>query len=218
MNHARTAALAGLALVLVLLLPASSSSQGEERPKVKVGYWPTPQEIVDKMLELAKVTKDDVVYDLGCGDGRIVVAAAKKHGARAVGVDIDPKLLGEARANVKAAKVEDLVTIRKEDLFKTDITGATVVTLYLNDKANLALMPILKKSLKPGARIVSQTWDMGDWKPDKTISATGIDEKERTKHEYKLYLWIIGKPEGKGKSPSIDTRRPESKKRWEIRQ
>jgi cyclopropane fatty-acyl-phospholipid synthase-like methyltransferase len=160
---------------------------------VKVSYWPTPAEIVDKMLELAKVTRDDVVYDLGCGDGRIVVAAAKKYGAKGVGVDIDPKLLQQARANVKAAKVEDLVTIREEDLFKTDISYATVVTLYLNDKANLALMPILKKSLKPGARIVSHTWDMGDWKPEKTIIATGVDEKERTKHEYKLYLWIIRK-------------------------
>jgi cyclopropane fatty-acyl-phospholipid synthase-like methyltransferase len=156
-------------------------------------YWPTPAEIVDKMLELAKVTQDDVVYDLGCGDGRIVVAAVKKHGAKAVGVEIDPKLLQQARANVKAAKVQGLVTIREEDLFKTDITDATVVTLYLNDKANLALMPILKKSLKPGARIVSHTWDMGDWKPDKTLIATGIDEKDRTKYEYKLYLWIIRK-------------------------
>lgn len=186
----RGAVPAGLALVL--LLASNFASQGG-KTKVKVGYWPTPTEIVDKMLELAKVTKDDVVYDLGCGDGRIVVAAAKKYRARAVGVDIDHKLLQEARARVKAARVEDLVTIRKEDLFETDITGATVVTLYLNDKANRALMPILKKSLKPGARIVSQTWDMGDWKPDKTIIATGIDEKERTKHEYKLHLWIIGK-------------------------
>lgn len=191
MKHAQNCVLAGLALMMSV--PAHSWSQGEEKPKVKVGYWPTPQEIVDKMLDMAKVTKNDVVFDLGCGDGRIVVAAAKKHGARAVGVDIDPKLLQQARANVKAAKVEDLATIRDEDLFKTDITSATVVTLYLNDKANLALMPILKKSLKPGSRIVSQTWDMGDWKPDRTIVVTGIDEKELTKHEYKLFLWIIGK-------------------------
>lgn len=180
-------------LALIFLLSAGFVSQGQEKPKVKVGYWPTPAEIVDKMLDLAKVTKEDVVYDLGCGDGRIVVTAAKKYGARAVGVDIDAKLLQTARDKVKAAKVEELVTIRNEDLFKTDITGATVVTLYLNDKANLALMPILKKSLKPGSRIVSQTWDMGDWKPDRTIVATGIDEKERAKHDYQLYLWIIKK-------------------------
>ncbi|MCI0637795.1 MAG: methyltransferase domain-containing protein [Gemmataceae bacterium] len=184
-------------LALMMFLSANSAGQGVKKPEVKVSYWPTPSEIVDKMLELAKVTKDDVVYDLGCGDGRIVVAAAKKHGAKAVGVDIDPKLLQLARANVKAAKVEDLATIRKEDLFTTDISGATVVTLYLNNKANLALMPILKKSLKPGSRIVSQTWDMGDWKPDKSIIAIGVDEKEGTKHEYKLYLWIIGKAAAK---------------------
>jgi SAM-dependent methyltransferase len=168
-----------------------ASGQGTEKPKV--GYWPTPQEVVDKMLDMAKVTKNDVVYDLGCGDGRIVVTAGKKYGAKAVGVDIDPVRVQEALARVKAAKVEDLVTIRKEDMFKTDLTGASVVTLYLNDKANLALMPILKKSLKPGSRVVSQTWDMGDWKPDRTIVVDGIDEKDNTKYKYTLYLWIIGK-------------------------
>ena len=185
------AVVAGLGLVM--LLSAGAASQREEKPKVKVSYWPTPLEVVDKMLDLAKVTKNDVVYDLGCGDGRIVVAAAKKHGARAVGVEIDPKLVKQARAKVKGAEVGDRVTIREEDLFKTDITAATVVTLYLNDKANLALMPILKKSLKTGSRIVSQTWDMGDWKPHKTLTVNGIDEKEGTKHKYELYLWIIGK-------------------------
>src|SRR6266576_1596715 len=122
MKRAPWFVLAGL--VMTMCLAANSWGQGEEKPKVKVGYWPTPQEIVDKMLELAKVTKNDVVFDLGCGDGRIVDAAAKKHGAKAVGVEIDPKLLQLARANVKAAKVEDLVTIRDEDLFKTDITSA----------------------------------------------------------------------------------------------
>jgi SAM-dependent methyltransferase len=180
--------------VLLVLLSVSPPclSQGE---KPKVGYWPTPQEVVDRMLDLAKVTKNDVVYDLGCGDGRIVVSAAKKYGARAVGVDIDPVRIQEAQARVKAAKVEGLATIRKEDLFKTDLTEASVVTLYLNDKANLALMPILKKSLKPGARVVSQTWDMGDWKPDKTVVMDGIDEKDGMKYKYTLFLWIIAKPQ-----------------------
>ena len=192
MNRTRTGVLAILALVI---LAPHSWGQGTEKPKV--GYWPTPQEVVDKMLDMAKVTRNDVVYDLGCGDGRIVVTAGKKYGAKAVGVDIDPVRVQEALARVKAAKVEGLVTIRKEDMFKTDLTGASVVTLYLNDKANLALMPILKKSLKPGARVVSQTWDMGDWKPDRTIVVDGIDEKENTKHKYTLYLWIIGKAEEK---------------------
>jgi SAM-dependent methyltransferase len=182
------------AILGCLILTAHSAPQGTEKPKV--GYWPTPQEVVEKMLDLAKVTKDDVVYDLGCGDGRIVVTAGKKYGAKAVGVDIDPVRVKEALARVKAAKVGERVTIRQEDLFKTDLTPASVVTLYLNGKANLALMPTLKKSLKPGSRVVSQTWDMGDWKPDRTIEVDGIDEKDKEKYKYTLYLWII-KAEGK---------------------
>jgi SAM-dependent methyltransferase len=181
--------------IALLLTQLSVPADGGSEKKPKVSYWPTPQEVVDKMLDLAKVTKKDVVYDLGCGDGRIVVTAGKKFGAKAVGVDIDPVRVKEAQARVKAAKVESLVTIRQEDMFKTDLTGASVVTLYLNDRANLALMPILKKSLQPGSRVVSQTWDMGDWKPDKTLTVIGIDEKERTRHEYKLFLWVIGKAE-----------------------
>jgi len=202
MNRTRTGVLAILAVAIVA---PHSWGQGTEKPKV--GYWPTPQEVVDKMLDLAKVTKNDVVYDLGCGDGRIVVTAGKKYGAKAVGVDIDPVRVQEALAKVKAAKVEGLVTIRKEDMFKTDVTGASVVTLYLNDKANLALMPILKKSLKPGSRVVSQTWDMGDWKPDRTIVVDGIDEKDNTKYKYTLYLWIIGKAEGKQDNSSVEAGR-----------
>ena len=186
MNHTRTTA---VAILTALLLTPVFGAQDKDKPKV--GYWPTPQEVVDKMLELANVTKNDVVYDLGCGDGRIVVTAGKKYGARAVGVDIDPVRVKEALARVKAANVEDRVSIRKEDLFKTDLTAASVVTLYLNDKANLALMPILKRSLKPGSRVVSQTWDMGDWKPDRTIEVDGVDEKDKEKYKYKLYLWII---------------------------
>src|SRR5262245_48345438 len=192
MKRTSTVVLAAMALAF---WTGHSSSQEPEKPKVS--YWPTPQSVVEKMLDLAKVTKNDVVYDLGCGDGRIVVTAGAKYGAKAVGVDIDPARVREALARVKAAKVEGRVTIRKEDMFKTDLTGATVVTLYLNDKANRALMPMLKKSLKPGARVVSQTWDMGDWKPDKTITVTAIDEKEGTRHDYRLYLWIIAKPDDK---------------------
>src|SRR5262245_56220342 len=132
MKRIRTIVLAALALAFCV---GHSSSQAPDKPKP--AYWPTPQSVVEKMLDLAKVTKNDVVYDLGCGDGRIVVTAGKKYGAKAVGVDIDPARVREALARVKAAKVESLVTIRKEDMFKTDLTGATVVTLYLNDKANL---------------------------------------------------------------------------------
>jgi SAM-dependent methyltransferase len=185
-------ALAGLALAV---LPQRSSSQPADRPKVR--YYPTPQAVIDRMLEMAKVTNKDVVYDLGCGDGRIVVTAARKHGARAVGVDIDPVRVKEALARVKAARVAGLVTIRREDMFKTDLAGASVVTLYLNDRANLALRPALKRSLKPGSRVVSQTWDMGDWAPDRTVTMTAVDEKDGRRYEYKLYLWTIRRPGGK---------------------
>src|SRR5262245_52032004 len=166
-------ALAGLALVALTQGPPA---RGAGKPEVR--YYPTPQAVIDRMLEMARVTNKDVVYDLGCGDGRIVVTAAKKYGARAVGVDIDPVRVKEALARVKAARVADLVTIRREDMFKTDLAGASVVTLYLNDRANLALMPALKRSLKPGSRVVSQTWDMGDWRPDRTVTMTAVDEKD----------------------------------------
>jgi uncharacterized protein (TIGR03000 family) len=160
----------------------------EEEPKLTVPYVPTPQEVVDEMLKLADVKKDDVVYDLGCGDGRIVVTAAKKYGAKGVGVDLNPERIKESLANVKKNEVEDLVKIQKGDVLKTDVSGATVVTLYLLPKVNLELMPILKKSLKPGSRVVSHDFDMGDWKPDKTVE---VKDKDGTDHT--LYLWIIGK-------------------------
>jgi len=190
MKTSRMVALAALTLAAL----ASRSPGGEEKPKPR--YYPTPQAVIDKMLEMAKVTKADVVYDLGCGDGRIVVTAAKKYGVKALGVDIDPVRVKEAVARAKAAKVAELVTVREEDMYKTDLSGASVVTLYLNDKANLALMPALKKSLKPGSRVVSHTWDMGDWRPDKTVTMTAVDEKDGMRYEYKLYLWIIRKQEG----------------------
>jgi len=186
-----------VALVGLALVALTQCAPTREAAKPEVSYYPTPQAVIDRMLEMARVTSKDVVYDLGCGDGRIVVTAAKKHGARAVGVDIDPTRVKEALARVEAAKVADLVTIRKEDMFETDLRGASVVALYLNDKANLALRPALKKSLAPGSRIVSQTWDMGDWRPDRTVTMTAIDEKDGKRYEYKLFLWTIRKAEGK---------------------
>ncbi|MCS6852382.1 MAG: methyltransferase domain-containing protein [Gemmataceae bacterium] len=159
----------------------------EDQPKLTVPFVPTPQEVVEKMLELAEVTKDDVVYDLGCGDGRIVVTAAKKYGAKAVGVDLDPKRVEESLKNVKEAGVEQLVEIRKGDVLKTDVSPATVVTLYLLPSVNRELKPILQKSLKPGSRIVSHDFDMGeDWKPLKKVNVTDNDGTEHT-----LYLWKI---------------------------
>jgi uncharacterized protein (TIGR03000 family) len=162
----------------------------EEPPKLTVPYVPTPQAVVDKMLELAKVSKDDVVYDLGCGDGRIVVTAAKKYGAKGVGVDLNPVRLQESMENVKKNGVEKLVTIKKGDVLKTDVSGATVVTLYLLPSVNLQLKPILQKTLKPGARVVSHDFDMGDdWPPEQTLDVTdenGLD--------HKVYLWTIKDP------------------------
>lgn len=147
-------------------------------------YVPSPREVVDRMLQLAAVSKGDVVYDLGCGDGRIPITAAKVYGARGVGVDIDPQRIAEANANAKKAGVSQLVSFRLQDAMATDLTDATVVTLYLLSSSNLKLRPILTRQLKPGARIVSHAFSMGDWKPDKVDSFTDTSGNART-----LYLW-----------------------------
>jgi SAM-dependent methyltransferase len=149
-------------------------------------YVPSPSEVVDRMLTLAKVTRTDVVYDLGCGDGRIVIAAAKKFGARGVGVDIDPQRINESIANARKAGVEKLVTFKLQDAMKTDVSEATVVTLYLLSFANVQLRPILEKQLKPGARIVSHNFGMGNWEPDEIDSFKDSNGGTRT-----LYLWRI---------------------------
>ena len=145
-----------------------------------VPFVPTPQAVVDRMIELAGVKQEDVVYDLGCGDGRIVIAAAKK-GAKAVGFEIDPELVGTARANIKKAGVEERAEIRNEDILTADLSGASVITLYLLPDVNLKLKPRLLAQLKPGSRIVSHAFDMGDWRPDKIEQVDG-----RT-----IYLWSI---------------------------
>lgn len=144
-------------------------------------FVPTPHEVVDAMLKLAKVTKNDVVYDLGCGDGRIPIAAAKNFGARGVGIDIDPQRIREANENAQKEGVTGRVQFRNEDLFQANISEATVVTLYLLPSLNVKLIPKLKKELKPGTRIVSHSFDMGDWKPEQTIDVDG-----RT-----VYFWTI---------------------------
>jgi precorrin-6B methylase 2 len=145
-----------------------------------VPFVPTPQEVVDKMIELAGVKKGDTVYDLGSGDGRIVITAAKK-GARAVGFEIDPDLLKESRENIKKAGVQQLAEIRQQDILTVDVSPASVVTMYLLPDVNLKLKPTLLKQLKPGSRVVSHAFDMGDWKPDKVERVDG-----RT-----VYLWTI---------------------------
>jgi len=173
------------AALLVAAAPVTfaQSSQAGEAPvrAPDVVFVPTPQEVVDEMLKVARVGKGDVLYDLGSGDGRIPVTAAKRCGIRAVGIDIDPQRISEARENARRAGVEKLVTFKNEDLFETDFSEATVVTLYLLPDLNVRLMPRLLKELKPGTRIVSHQFDMGDWKPEKELDVNG-----RT-----VYLWTV---------------------------
>jgi SAM-dependent methyltransferase len=150
-------------------------------------YVPTPQDVVERMLELAKVGSGDVVYDLGCGDGRLVITAAKKYGARGVGIDIDPERIAESRANARTAGVESLVEFRQQDALQADVSPATVVTLYLLSQSNLKLRPKLTAQLRPGSRIVSHQFGMGDWRPDKVETFADSLGATRT-----LYLWTLG--------------------------
>jgi ribosomal protein L11 methylase PrmA len=160
-----------LAILAALVVPSSAQQAPLRSPDVI--FVPTPQEVVDAMLKLAKVTKNDVVYDLGSGDGRIPITAAKTYGARGVGIDIDPQRIKEATENLKNAGVGDRVKFLNQDLFTTDISEATVVTLYLLPSLNLKLLPKLNKELKPGTRIVSHAFDMGDAKPIETLNVNG---------------------------------------------
>ena len=144
-------------------------------------FVPTPQEVVEDMLRLANVQKGDVLYDLGSGDGRIAITAARKYGVKATGIDIDPERIREANENARRNGVTDLVKFRQEDLFKADFREATVVTLYLLPDLNEKLRPRLWSELKPGTRIVSHQFEMGNWKPEKTVELNG-----RT-----IYFWTI---------------------------
>ena len=154
-----------------------------------VPYVPTTPQAVTAMLKLADVKNTDVVYDLGCGDGRIVIDAAKTFGARAVGIDIDPVRIKEARENARKAGVESRVRFVENDLFQADIHEASVVTLFLLSSINLRLRPKLLQDLRPGARIVSNTFTMGDWKPDK--ETTIGDEFDSNYFSHQLLLWIV---------------------------
>jgi hypothetical protein len=151
-----------------------------------VVFVPTPQDVVDKMLELAEVTKDDLIYDLGCGDGRIVVTAAKRFGCKAIGYDIDPNRVKESLENVAKNNVGHLVTIEQKDIFTLDLSKANVITLYLLPELNVKLIPQLEK-LKPGSRIVSHDFSMEGVKPDKVVTITS--DKDTYKHT--VYLWTV---------------------------
>lgn len=156
-----------------------------------VPYDPTPHNVVAQVLQLAQVREGDVVYDLGCGDGRIVIAAARERGARGVCVDIDPQRIRESRANAVAAGVMERVRFFEQDLFETEIREATVVMLFLWREVNLKLRPKLWRELRPGTRVISYVHDMGDWMPQQAITVQG------SYGERQLYLWTIGSAQGR---------------------
>lgn len=179
----RALALLGLILLAACQFAAASEPEPTKlKRKLDVWYVATPQEVVDRMLYEAKIRATDVVYDLGCGDGRMVISAAKQFGTRGVGVDLDPARIREARANAKAQGVEQLVTFRVGDMFETDLREATVVMLYLLPELNRRLKPKLFAELRPGARVVSHDFDMGkDWPADRSVNL-GADG---------IYMWVM---------------------------
>jgi SAM-dependent methyltransferase len=185
-----------LLLAACCVTPAPAQST-EARRKPDVPFVPTTDDAVQAMLKLADVKATDTVYDLGCGDGRIVIAAAKNFGARAVGIDIDPQRIKEANENAKKAGVEKRVKFIEQDLFKADFHEATVVTLFLLPQVNLQLKPVLMKQLKPGTRIVSNTFDMGDWKAEKEFNVGGDNGDDDAFLSRHLFLWTVPKGDSK---------------------
>ncbi len=176
------ALVAGVIGSSISLGQSQTGTAAESPPDVRpeVPFVPTPDDVVEKMLDLAAVGRNDVVYDLGSGDGRIVIAAARR-GARAVGVDIDPQRIRESNENARQAGVTDRVRFINQNLFDTDLSEATVVTLYLLPSVNQRLKPKLLRELRPGARVVSHSFDMGDWKPERTAQVNGST----------VYYWVI---------------------------
>ena len=188
-------------ILLTLALSAGAQTPAQRAPQAPaphkalrapdVIFVPTPHEVVDAMLKVAKVGKDDVLYDLGSGDGRIPITAAQKYGiARGIGIDINPDRIKEANENLRKARVGERVRFINADLFESDLSAATVVTLYLLPELNLKLLPKLLKELKPGTRIVSHAFDMGTWKPEQSLDVSGR----------KVYFWTIPAPG----TPSFD--------------
>jgi SAM-dependent methyltransferase len=163
--------------------PQDSGAQDSAvAPRLDVPFVPTPQDVVDRMLSLAKLARTDTLYDLGCGDGRIVVTAAKRYGAHGVGIDLDPARIAEARSHARKAGVENRVDFKVADLFDTDLSPASVVSLYLLPEINRKLRPRLWAQLKPGSRVVSHAFDMGpEWPPERTVQ---VDSRT-------IYLWTI---------------------------
>jgi len=178
--------LAQVVALSTLVSPLAAQEKKAKSAEPDVVYVPTPHDVVAKMLQIAGVTKRDVLYDLGCGDGRIVVMAAKKYGCKATGFDIDPERVKESRENVKKNNVEKLAEIREQNVFELDLSPASVVTLYLLPSLNVKLIPQLEK-LKPGSRIVSHDFDMEGVKPDKVVHMTSSEDNV----EHTIYLWTV---------------------------
>ena len=186
----RSHSLAGLSIVLLVFITSPAIAQsGQPKHELDVPYVPTTEAAVKAMLKLADVKRTDIVYDLGCGDGRIVIAAAKEYGAHGVGIDINPQRVQEAKENAAKAGVTNLVRFEEKDLFDADIHEATVVTLFLLNSVNERLRPKLLKDLRPGTRVVSNTFGMGDWKPEKELMVGEPVQGFSLSH--KLFLWTI---------------------------
>lgn len=163
----------------------TTTAQPQER-QANVPYVPTPEKVVDRMLKLANVSSNDVLYDLGSGDGRIPITAVQKYGAsRATGIEINPELVQRSRENSQKAGVSDRVTFLQQDLFQTDLSQATVVTLYLLPSVNLQLRPKLLQELKPGTRIISHDFDMGEWKPER------VERVQGSARQHTIYYWVV---------------------------
>jgi len=177
--------MAALATVLVLAVVAGAQTSTTPSPTLDVPYVPTHEKIVAEMLKVAGVGKNDVLYDLGSGDGRIVITAAKQFGTRGVGIDIDPERIKDANENAKKAGVTDRTRFILGDIFEADFRAATVVTMYLLPEVNMRLRPKLLSDLRPGTRIVSHNYDLGDWKPRRTIKITLSDG------DHWVYFWVV---------------------------
>jgi hypothetical protein len=201
-----------VALIACAAVPVAGAQQPPQPPQPQqaartpdVIYVPTPFETIDRMLAVARVGRNDLLFDLGSGDGRIVIAAARKFGARGVGIDIDPQRITESRRNADTAGVTHLVEFRQADLFETDLREATVVTLYLLPQLNVKLRPKLFAELRPGTRVVSHSFDMGDWETDSTFMADG-----RTVH-----YWVM--PADLAGTWALTTTEGGAERRYELR-
>src|SRR5712675_904259 len=183
--------IAGLARVAALLAcPCIAIAQGQEK-ELDTPYVPTPQAVVDRMLDMAQVKASDMVIDLGSGDGRIMITAAKRHGARGFGVEIDPRLVKRSNEEAKRVGVAERVKFLQQDLFSTDFHEAAVLTLYLLPDVNIALRPKILAELKPGTRVVSHDYGMGEWRPDAQETVPAPDNTVGTRKESMVYLWIV---------------------------